>query len=135
MTGTAQHPPACPSSRPEIPDAEVFGIVLGTPGAPGVRYLDQPIAVPDALRMPGAPVGAAEFLRISAPCAEARCRHFDGARCRLGASLARDGARRGRSGAAPGPPSCAIRPRCRWWREQGPDACVSCAFVVTDRLA
>ncbi len=31
-----------------------------------------------------------------------------------------------------GLPRCAIRPTCRWFREQGRAACIRCPQVVTD---
>jgi hypothetical protein len=29
-------------------------------------------------------------------------------------------------------PTCTIRPKCRWWLQEGKAACLRCAQVVTD---
>lgn len=121
---------SCPSSRPDIERAAVFGVVAGTPDAPRVRYLAGLVPVAEVLGDHPAPLPLTEFLRIAAPCVEARCRHHADGQCRLGEGLARLG-RSMADGAGLQP--CPLRASCRWWHERGGDACAACAGVVTDR--
>jgi hypothetical protein len=99
--------------------AMVFGIVGGTPEAPAVAYLSEPQPVtPEvmALTQPVAPT----------PCAEHKCLHFDGSSCRLIKRIV---------GALPTVeeklPPCRLRPTCRWWAQEGMQACLRCPQIVT----
>lgn len=116
----------CPSARPDMPGAVVFGVVGGTVAEPRVRYLDEPVPVSAEVLALAEPVEADEVFRIGAPCAEHACQHFDGARCSLAERLV----------ASVPPvvdvaPPCRLRPQCRWWDEQGVAACRLCPLVVT----
>jgi len=72
---------------------------------------------------------ATEVLRLAAPCAEARCRHFAGHRCTLATRIV------GQLPAVAGrAPPCALRPTCRWWNQEGVAACLRCPQVVTEPL-
>ena len=126
MPGEGGPVPYCPSARPDMPDAVAFGVVGGTATAPRVGYLESPLPVTPELLALADPVEPTEVFRFAAPCAGGACAHFDGSRCRLGARLV--------AGVAPGvsePPACRLRSRCRWWGENGADACLRCALVVT----
>lgn len=119
----------CPSSRPEIPGAEVFAVVSGTVKEPQVHYVDNPIPVNDSLQQTNLPVSLTEVLRISAPCMENRCQYFDGAKCRLAKVISEEGISRKKLSV----PFCAIRDTCRWYTERGHDACRMCRYIVTDQ--
>jgi hypothetical protein len=121
--------PLCPSAQPDMEGSLVFGIVGGTVDEPRVGYLDMPVPVTDTdeLLALAAPVKPTEVFRFAAPCAGHGCTHFDGTHCRLAqrtvhvlppvvAKL----------------PACRIRPHCRWWQQEGPQACLRCPLVVTE---
>ena len=126
------HSPAkpilCPSAQPDEPDARVFGVLVNTPDA-GLRvgYLAeaQP-ATPDILAASGA-VRPTEVMRIAAPCMGGGCVHFDGSNCQLAARVAAM-----LDPVVSGLPRCAIRPSCRWFRQEGRAACLRCPQVVTE---
>lgn len=72
-------------------------------------------------------MSATRVFRIAATCEERRCSHFDGTDCGL--------AKRIVSGLAPvtqALPPCRIRSGCRWFGQEGRDACLRCPQVVTD---
>jgi hypothetical protein len=123
-----EQPILCPSAQPEEPDARVFGVFVGTPGADGrVGYLTeaQP-ATPEILAASG-PVRPTEVMRIAAPCMGGGCVHFKGSNCQLAARVAAM-----LDPVVSGLPRCAIRPSCRWFRQEGRAACFRCPQVVTD---
>ena len=116
----------CPSAPAGADESIVIGVVLGDADAPRVAYLKAPLPVTPELLERTAPASPNEVLRTAAPCAEGGCRHFDGADCTLAkrfvdlldATVDR-------------PPPCAIRPSCRWWKQEGRAACARCPQVVT----
>jgi len=124
----------CPSSPCDWPGARLIGVVGGTVDRPSVVYTGPRPVSPDLLAC-AAPVTPTEVFRFAAPCQENRCLQFDGTRCRISELIARlsppvDGS------AQPGAlPSCGIRSRCRWWREEGVAACRSCSGIATDNPA
>lgn len=120
-------PMACPSANPEWDDAQLLGVVLGTAQAPetwftGVRPVDP------AMLAAAAPARPAEVFRFTARCREGACAQFAGGRCRVGAAVV-DHLPPAEAQALP---RCGIRADCRWWHEQGADACRRCPTVVTD---
>jgi hypothetical protein len=119
--------PLCPSADPIAEEAVAFAIVGGTARAPAVSYLSESVPVDEKLLSLAEPVDPREVFRFAAPCATSGCQHFKQGHCALAAKIASlepraDSARL---------PACAIRPRCRWWREQGKAACQRCPFIVT----
>jgi hypothetical protein len=117
----------CPSARPEMPGSAAFGVVLGSVEQPRVAYLDQVLPVTEELLGMAAPVSPTEVFRFSAPCAGNACQHFDGTDCRLATRIVER-----LPLAADRLPDCAIRPACRWWRQEGEDACLRCPLVATE---
>ncbi len=122
--------PLCPSAQPEMSGAVVFGVVGGTSSNPILAYLNEPLPVSDDLLRLCAPVEPGEVFRFAATCAGSGCMHFDGQSCSLAARI---------TAALPGIvsvlPRCTIRHRCRWWDEQGGEACRRCPGIVTERYA
>lgn len=119
----------CPSARAEMDQAVIFGVVGGTASAPSVSYLDSLLAAtPDLLAL-AEPVHPTEVFRIGAPCARKGCQHYDGARCALIQRIVDEIP----PGVAPVPPPCRLRPRCRWWHEEGIEACIRCPLIVTEQ--
>jgi hypothetical protein len=123
-----EKPILCPSAQPDLPDAKVFGVMTGTQEA-GLRvgYLTAPEPVTPEILAAAGPAEPAEVMRIAAPCMGTGCVHFDGANCMLATRVASmlDPVVRSL-------PRCAIRPTCRWFRQEGPAACFRCPQVVTD---
>lgn len=116
----------CPSAQPDQEGAFAFGVIEGTAEAPHVSYLRRPLPVVPELLALAAPVQPTEVFRFAAPCAEDACQHFDDGGCRLATKIAGLV-----DGATYGVPPCRIRPRCRWWNQEGADACRRCPMVVT----
>lgn len=122
-----EKPTVCPSAQPDMADAKVFGVMTGSQ-EDGLRlaYLNEPQPVtPDILAASG-PLAPPEVMRIAAPCMGNGCMHFDGANCMLATRIATmlDPVVRSL-------PRCAIRPTCRWFRQEGGEACLRCPQVVT----
>jgi hypothetical protein len=120
----------CPSARPEQEQAVVFAVVGGSVDEPRAGYLDQVQPVTPQLLALTKPVRPTEALRFAAPCARSGCMHYDDDGCSLG--------RRTVALVAPvveALPPCRIRPRCRWFAEQGKDVCFRCPVIVTDNYA
>jgi hypothetical protein len=121
------NPPFCPSAQPEMPGSVVFGVVEGTVEEPRLGYLDKPQPVTEELLALSGPVKPAEVFRFAAPCAGSACRHFDGADCTLAKKTAHLLPQ-----AVDRLPPCRLRPRCRWWRQEGRAACMRCPMIVTE---
>jgi hypothetical protein len=117
----------CPSAEPDGMDATVFGLVVGTPERPETAYLDQAQPVTPELLALAEPAAPTEVFRIAARCMRKGCAHWDAGRetCRFGEKTVR---------LAPVVvlqlPTCAIRPSCRWWHQEGAAACQRCPQVV-----
>ncbi len=92
-----------------------------------VGYLTETVPVTEDLLTSLGQTSAPEVLRVAAPCMHGACAHFEEGACALAGRVAR------MLGPVVGTlPRCAIRPSCRWFREQGPAACVRCPQVVTN---
>jgi hypothetical protein len=117
----------CPSARPEMPASAVFGVVLGSVEQPRVAYLDQPSPVTAELLSLAGPVSPTEVFRFAAPCAGGACQHFDGTNCRLASRIVEH-----LPTAVDRLPECAIRDACRWWRQEGKEACFRCPLIATE---
>jgi hypothetical protein len=118
----------CPSAQPDQPEARVFGVQTTTEdNTRRVGYLTRALPVtPDILALSG-DAGAPEVLRIAAPCMRGGCTHYESGACTLGQRVAQM-----LDPVVGSLPRCAIRPDCRWFREQGPAACVRCPQIVTN---
>lgn len=125
----ADKPTVCPSAQPDMTDAKVFGVMTGS-HQDGLRvaYLNeaQPVT-PDILAASGQ-VEPPEVMRIAAPCMGDGCMHFDGTNCMLATRIATmlDPVVRSL-------PRCSIRPTCRWFKQEGAEACIRCPQVVTNQ--
>jgi hypothetical protein len=117
----------CPSADAEMSGSVIFGIVAGTPEEPHVVHLDRVKAIPQELLTLEAPVKPSEIFRIAATCIENGCMHFDGTNCRLTERIID-----GLPAVSEQLPACAIRSKCRWWHQEGKEACFRCQQVVRD---
>ena len=81
MKQTAKTTPSlsCPSITSIGPDAQVFGVVIGSaPDALQVGYLTEALPATPELLATAAPAKPTEIFRAAAPCSERGCKHFDG---------------------------------------------------------
>jgi hypothetical protein len=117
----------CPSADAQMSGSVIFGIVVGTPEQPQLVHLDRVKPIPPELLTLDSPVKPSEIFRIAADCSENACKHFDGAKCRLTARIVD-----GLPTVTDRLPACAIRSTCRWWYQEGKEACFRCQQVVRD---
>ena len=120
-------PPLCPSAQPDMDDSVVFGVVGGTVEKPHLAYLAKPQPVTDEVLALSGPVKPTEIFRFAAPCAGNACKHFDGADCRLAQRTVKL-----LPAVVEKLPPCRLRPKCRWWRQEGKAACMRCPLIVTE---
>jgi hypothetical protein len=116
----------CPSAQPDQRGAVAIGVVGGTADSPKLSYLRSPLPVVQQLLDLASPVEPTEVFRFAAPCVETSCQHFVEERCALAEKIARLV-----NGEDYGVPACRIRPRCRWWNQEGTQACRRCPMIVT----
>ena len=117
----------CPSSRPEMSGSAVFGVVLGSVEHPRVAFLDQPQPVTEELLALAGPVAPTEVFRFAAPCAGGACQHFDGTDCRLASRIVEQ-----LPSVVEDLPECAIRDACRWFLQEGEEACFRCPLIASE---
>lgn len=117
----------CPSAQPDLPDAVIFGVVSGSADQPRVEYLAEARPVTNELLSLSGPVNATEVFRSAAPCAQSSCKHFTGSKCQLATRIVHI-----LPSVSNDVPSCRLRPRCRWWRQEGKAACLRCTQIVTE---
>ena len=119
----------CPSAQPEMRGAQAFGVVSGAPDERRVTWIERPVPVTPELLAMSAPVPPTRVMRFAARCQESACSHFDGHDCRLASRIV----------AMLDPvvaalPPCSIRADCRWWRQEGREACSRCPQIITETV-
>jgi hypothetical protein len=107
-------------------DARVFGIIGGTPEAPRVAYLKVDAVVEPMVFQTLGPIKPTEVFRFAARCEERRCVHYDGHRCALARRIVEQ-----LDPVVDVLPPCLVRTTCRWFAEEGAEACRRCPQVVT----
>ena len=116
----------CPSAQPGMDQCKVLGVVQLHGPRPMLEYLKEPLsATPEILAM-AAPLKPTEVFRLSATCAEHKCPHFDGTDCRLATRVVRI-----LPAVVDALPPCIIRKECRWYFQEGSEACKRCPEVTT----
>lgn len=116
----------CPSAQPGMEDVRLLGVIEATEDGPRVAYLSEPVAVTAELLSSAAPAAPTEVFRIAARCEQNRCAHFDGARCKLASRIVQL-----LPAVADALPVCLIRSSCRWYGQEGRQACYRCPQIVT----
>src|SRR6266545_1833905 len=116
--------PLCPSAQPEWEGAVAIGVVGGTVEEPRVRPLARPLPVSQKLLQLAEPVRPTEVFRFAAPCLCTGCRHFGESACQLAAKVVRM-----LPVVTDALPECDIRPRCRWFAQEGGEACLRCPQI------
>lgn len=122
--------PFCPSAQPEMADSVAFGVIEGTAEEPQLIHLTRTLPVTNELLALSGPVSPTEVFRFAAPCAGHSCQHFDGKDCRLVTRIVQI-----LPPVASGIPPCSLRPTCRWWQQEGKEACMRCPQIVTETYA
>ena len=122
----------CPSAPHDAPHAQIFAIVGGTMEKPETAYLEKPMPMTAEFAKLAGPVAPEEVFRIASPCMGRGCGHFDGVKkqCRLATKTVRL-----QPAVTAKLPPCPIRSSCRWWQQEGLNACLRCPEVVTDNHA
>jgi hypothetical protein len=116
----------CPSAQPGMTEVQVLAVRSGTADAPELLYLNETVAAtPDLLRLAD-PLPPGRIFRLAAKCERSKCAHFDGSHCQLAARIVK--LMPEVSGELP---PCIIRPRCRWFQQEGRAACLRCSQIVT----
>jgi hypothetical protein len=103
----------------------VFGIIGGTVQEPRTIYLSKSQDLSKVSVLSG-PVKPTEVFRIAAGCAENKCAHFDKNKCRLVEKIVK------LDPVIESLAPCPIRPDCKWWQQEGKEACLRCPFIVTE---
>ena len=119
----------CPSAPPLPGEAVLIGVVTGEPGQPRVVPTGSPISVTPELLTMAEPVRPSEVFRFAASCRGGQCIHFEDEACQLAVrSVALLEA------VSQELPACPIRPKCRWFRQEGAAICRRCPQIVTDQF-
>jgi hypothetical protein len=123
------HLPLCPSAQPSMESSVVFGVFGEAGDPPLLSYLAMPLPVTEQVLALAGPVTPTEIMRFAAPCAGHGCRHFDGSNCRLATRVVQL-----LPPVVDGLPPCPLRPKCRWWQQEGKAACVRCPQVISENV-
>ncbi len=116
----------CPSAQPDMEGGRPFGVISGTVKGTRIAFFKKSALDAFDWRDKFSTTDATRLLRFGARCEESRCSHFDGNHCSLGQRV-----KDGLPAVVDALPSCLIRPRCRWYAEQGREVCLRCPQVVT----
>jgi hypothetical protein len=118
----------CPSARGHPGASVLIGVVGGTPEAPRVTPTEVALEVTPELLDMASPVSPSEVFRFAAKCQGCACPHFSNDACQLAVRSVEI-----LSEVTDKLPHCAIRPQCRWFRQEGPAICRRCPQIVTDQ--
>lgn len=119
-------PAMCPSAQPFMEGAQVFGVLTAPEPEPEVAWLEHPVPVTEELLAKTGGVEPQRIFRIAAPCQESRCLHFDGHDCNLVQRIVQI-----LPAVTDALPPCHLRATCRWYVQEGREACLRCPQVVT----
>ena len=116
----------CPSSK-----AQHGAKLLGVRQDDGkVAILPQPLAISsDFIEKANQSSKAEQKFRFTNKCVASGCTQWTGSRCGVADQII--GVMNELS-VTDGIPVCAIRPSCRWFMQNGPDACKVCPYVITE---
>ena len=119
----------CPSSRGNLEDSLLIGVVTDRAGSPHVVATARALPVTAEILEMAGPVQPTEVFRFASPCQTGKCPHFQNEACQLAV----------RSvdllqAVVDELPKCSIRAHCRWFRQEGAAICKRCPQVVTDQF-
>src|SRR5205085_9887208 len=107
--------------------AKLLGVVEGEADAPRLKYVKPRPVTPELLALVPPELRPEEVFRFTAPCRGDACPQFSGGRC----GVARAAAEHLAATPDRSLPACSLRPNCRWWVDEGVEACHRCPSVVT----
>jgi hypothetical protein len=118
----------CPSAQPGMDQCRVLGVVQWSDdGAkPDLQYLNECLPATGEVLAQAAPLKPTEVFRLAATCQECLCPHFDGSDCRLATRIVRI-----LPAVVDALPPCIIRKECRWYFQEGGNACKRCPAITT----
>jgi hypothetical protein len=118
----------CPSAR-----AEAGAALLGVVGDEGrVRYLGSPLIVDDEfIRQAKRGRAPEKRFRFADRCVQSGCVFWNDESCDVAATAAAHDSASDRDDLER-LPRCGIRPNCRWFAQEGVNACRACPLVITD---
>ena len=116
----------CPSAPHNLPGAKLLGVVLGEEDAPRVAYLKKKVELKDAVDTEKLDIDPGHAFRFSGKCANSGCGQWKDGGCRLGKDITEKLAPVVQTA-----PACSIRATCRWFEENGVQACLRCPQVTT----
>jgi hypothetical protein len=122
--------PLCPSAPGRPGESVLIGVVTGEPGSARIMPTDAPTEVTEDLLALAGPVSPSEVFRFASHCRGCACVHFSGGACQLavrGVAILPE--------VTSGVPKCAIRSRCRWFRQEGIAICKRCPQIVTEQYS
>lgn len=118
----------CPSST-ATEGALLLGLVQGDKS---VALLQTPLPIDQAFIDKAKPLGSLEKrFRFANKCIKSGCKQWTGSRCGVIQTLAEINKNIVMENDLK---PCLIRPRCRWFSEEGKSACTICTFVVTNNM-
>jgi hypothetical protein len=120
--------PLCPSAQPGMTNCQVLGVMspMGSDREAQLQYLNQYVAVTDDVLQMAAPARPTQVFRFAATCEESKCTHFDGRDCQLAKRIVKI-----MPAVVSTLPPCIVRATCRWYVQEGGDACLRCPQVST----
>jgi hypothetical protein len=89
-------------------------------------YLNQILPATKEVLAMAAPMQPTAIFRLAATCEENKCSHFDGTNCRLATRIVER-----MPAVVDALPPCLIRKECRWYSQEGGEACKRCPQVTT----
>jgi len=122
----AENPLKCPSAQPEFEDAQVLGVIRQEDDAPRLAYVAGHVPATDEVVGSTGSVPPTLVMRFAGKCETKRCAHFQEGACRLVGRIVE-----GMKPVTDALPPCAIRKDCRWYAQEGAQACHRCPQVVT----
>lgn len=124
-------PLRCPSAAAGWDDARLLGVVEGTAEEPRLTYLPPLPVTEELLALVPPELAPEEVFRFTGACRGECCPQFVGGAC----AVAKAAVDHLDVSPAHSLPDCGIRPHCRWWSQEGPEACRRCDRVVTSDTA
>lgn len=126
VNSQAAIPPLCPSAQPEMANCQVLGVMTETGEGTRLAYLNQRLDVTEEVLAMAAPAKPTQVFRFAATCEESKCTHFDGRDCQLAKRIVQI-----MPAVVTALPPCLVRANCRWYAQEGGNACLRCPQVST----
>jgi hypothetical protein len=118
----------CPSAQATADGARIFGMMTGASEARRVGYLTEVQPISEKLLALAGSAKPTQLFRVAAPCMNGGCKHFKDNACSLAQRIVE-----GFPAVVNALPACQIRSTCRWFRQEGKEACFRCPQVMTDK--